>query len=140
MIDLSICQLDTEAEEKQKEKFINFFYLMHFWMKALENEKTLSSFFIKNRYDNTAIYGLGLLGKHLKDQLEKESFPIMYIIEKDVIIYNDTEYDLTKYIDIIPVADIIVVTPLMEYTLIKNRLEKLTNSKIVSLEEVILSL
>jgi len=32
------------------------------------------------------------------------------------------------------------VTPLMEYTSIKEKLEKLTNSSIISLEEVILRL
>ena len=109
-------------------------------MKALEEGKDVSLFFRRNGYKNTAIYGMGDLGKHLKIQLEKSSFPVVYTIQRDVINYNDAEYDLKKDINSIPKADAVVVTPLMEYTSIKEKLERLTNSSIISLEEVILRL
>lgn len=57
-----------------------------------------------------------------------------------MINYNGTDFDLIKDINSVPKADAIVVTPLMEYTSIKEKLEKLTNSSIISLEEVILRL
>ena len=83
---------------------------------------------------------MGELGKHLIVQLEKSSFPVVYTIQRDVINYNGTDFDLIKDINSVPKADAIVVTPLMEYTSIKEKLEKLTNSSIISLEEVILRL
>ena len=140
MIDFSLYQIDEEAEQKSKEKYINFFYLMDFWMKALEEGKKVSSFFVNNQYHNIAIYGLGFLGKHLKVQLENNNFSITYTIDKNIIEYNNFRYDLGKDIDNIPKADVIVVTPITEYISIKEKLEKLTDSQIVSLEEVILSL
>lgn len=140
MIDLSIYQIDEEAEQKSKEKYINFFFLMDFWMKALEEGKEVSSFFVNNQYHNIAIYGMGFLGKHLKAQLENNNFSIIYTIDRNIIEYNNFKYDLSKDIDNIPKADIIVVTPITEYISIKENLVKLTDSKIVSLEEVILSL
>ncbi|MCM1047753.1 MAG: hypothetical protein NC433_04935 [Clostridiales bacterium] len=140
IIDLSIYQIDNEAEQKCKEKFINFFYLLHFWMKAIEEGRDISSFFIDNGYNQAAIYGTGFLGNHLMTQLENSSFPVIYTIDKNIIRYNNAEHDLMNDISNIPEADVIVVTPIMEYKSIKEKLEKLTSSKIVSLEEVILSL
>jgi len=140
MTDFTMFQIDNAAEQNQKEKFINYFFIMNFWMKALEEGKDVSSFFKRNGYSNTAIYGMGDLGKHLIVQLEKSSFPVVYTIQRDVINYNGTDFDLIKDINSVPKADAIVVTPLMEYTSIKEKLEKLTNSSIISLEEVILRL
>lgn len=140
MVDFTMYQIDDAAEQKLKEKFINFFYIMNFWMKALEQGKNVSSFFERNGYSNVAVYGMGELGKHLTIQLEKSSFPVVYTIQRNVINYNGAEYDLIKDINRIPKADAIVVTPLMEYTSIKEKLEKLTSSSIISLEEVILRL
>lgn len=140
IIDLSIYQIDNDAEQKCKEKFINFFYLMHFWMKALEEGKSISSFFINNRYNKVAIYGVGLLGNHLINQLENNSISVIYTIDKGMLRYNNDEYSLMNDFNNIPKADVIVITPIMEYISIKEKLKKLTDSKIVSLEEVILSL
>lgn len=140
MIDLSIYQIDDEAEQKSKEKFINFYYLMHYWMKAIEDGKSISSFFINNSYNNIAVYGTGSLGNHLIIQLESSSVSVIYTIDKDIIRYNNDEYNLINGISNIPKADVIVVTPIMEYISIKEKLKKLTDSKIISLEEVVLSL
>lgn len=140
LIDVSLYQIDTEGEQRNKEKFINFFYLMDFWMNILEEGKEVASFFENNQYRNAAIYGLGLLGKHLQNQLENSNFPVVYTIDKNIVQYNDSEYRLTDATDIISKADVIVVTPIMEYALIKEKLMRLTSSKIISLEEVILSI
>ena len=139
-IDIALYQIDTEGEQRNKEKFINFFYLMNFWMNILEEGKEVASFFVNNQYQNAAIYGLGLLGKHLQNQLENSNFPVVYTIDKNIVQYNDSEYRLTDATDIISKADVIVVTPIMEYALIKEKLMRLTSSKIISLEEVILSI
>lgn len=139
-IDIALYQIDTEGEQRNKEKFINFFYLMDFWMNILEEGKEVASFFVNNQYRNAAIYGLGLLGKHLQNQLENSNFPVVYTIDKNIVQYNDSGYGLMDATDIISKADVIVVTPIMEYALIKEKLMRLTSSKIISLEEVILSI
>ena len=44
MIDFTMFQIDNVAEQNQKEKFINYFYIMNFWMKALEEGKMYPHF------------------------------------------------------------------------------------------------
>lgn len=139
-IDKDIYIVDEIAEEKNKEKFTSLYFLLDFWMQAMEEQKEIASFFIKNNYQNIAIYGMGAIGKHIKKQLENQNFHILYSINRNEIKYNNFNYNLFKDINKIPKADVIVVTPIMEYKEIKEKLEKITSSKVISIEEVILSL
>ncbi len=139
-IDKDIYIVDEIVEKKNKEKFTSLYFLLDFWMQAMEEQKEIASFFIKNNYQNIAIYGMGAIGKHIKKQLEKQNFHILYSINRNEIKYNNFNYNLFKDINKIPKADVIVVTPIMEYKEIKEKLEKITSSKIISIEEVILSL
>ena len=79
------------------------------------------------------------LGEHLKKQLE-EDILVLYSIDRNVITYNGKDYGLQENIEKLPKPDVIVVTPVMEYKEIKENLEKVVDTDIISLEEVVLSL
>lgn len=140
LIDKNLYCIDDVAEERNKEKFINFFYLLDYWMQAIEEGKEISLFFLKRDYNNIAIYGMGILGVHLKKQLEKNNYRVCYTIDKNIIEYNNVKYDLHRDMNCVPKVDVIVITPIMEYKQIKEELEKISDVPIISLEEVVLSL
>lgn len=139
-MDTSLLQIDEEKERKNFEKYANFTYLLHFWMKALEEGKSAASFFQSRGYSEIAIYGMGILGEHLKTQLERSGCTISYTIDKSVIYCETGLYDLKTNTDRLQTADVIVVTPIIEYVEIRRELKKYANIDIVSLEEVILSI
>ncbi len=139
-MDMNLLQIDYDKEYSSLEKFANFTYLFDFWLQIIEQGKNVASFFEERQYSRVAIYGMGILGRHLKTQLDAERCKVSYIIDKGVIYFEDAQYDLLTNIYKLQKADIIVVTPVMEYIGIKRMLEEHINIKIVSIEEVILSI
>lgn len=132
--------IDEEKEKKLLEKYANFVFLLDFWMKLIEDGKDIDAFFRKRGYDNISIYGMGILGKHLKCQLENAGLSVLFVIDSDKIFYDDRCFNLDTEISRIRQPDVIVVTPIVEYKGIREKIEKLTTAKIISLEEVILSI
>lgn len=139
-IDVGLMVIDEEAEKRNFEKFTNFYFLLDFWMKLMEKGISISSYFEERKYSNIVIYGNGAIGKHLQTQLRNDGKDILYIIERNVIYYMNKKYELKKDINKLPRPDVIVVTPIMEYSSIKAELKKNVDTEIVSIEEIILSL
>ena len=138
-IDKSIVIIDEKKEKKTLEKYANYYFLLDFWLKSMEQGKKISSFFENRKYKSISIYGMASLGEHLKKQLE-EDILVLYSIDRNVITYNGKDYGLQEDIEKLPRPDVIVVTPVMEYKEIKENLEKVVDTDIISLEEVVLSL
>ena len=81
------------------------------------------------------------LGKHLKVQLEQhDNIEILYTIERENIDYQNQYYLLKEDIKKLPKPDVIIVTPVMEYESITEKLQELIECPIISIEEVILSI
>lgn len=139
MIDETLLRVDYNREKKDLEKYVNYYFLLDFWMKNIEDGKTVSMFFERRRLRSIAIYGMASLGRHLTEQLSESLKPI-YTIDNGIISYKGNEFPLEKGIKEIESPDVIVVTPLLEYLSIKKYLLSLVNVEIISLEEVILSL
>lgn len=124
-------------EEADLNKYANYYFLMHYWMKNIEEGKNLDNFFISRGYKKIAIYGTGALGMHLENQLSEQFKPI-YTVDRGIIQYNGQSIPMKEAEDIVNKADVIVVTPVGDYEIIKTNI----NYKIdvISLEEIILSL
>lgn len=131
--------IDEKKEKNLLEKYANYYFLMDFWMKNVEAGKSLASFFDKRGYKSVAIYGMAALGKHLCIQLPKE-LQLIYTIDRGIITFKDQQLVMEDSINKIIKPDVIVVTPIMEYSVIKEQISLLIDIDIVSLEEIILSL
>ena len=136
----ALFQVDEQAEKKDLEKYANFTFLFDIWMRDMEDGKQAASFFWERGYKTAAVYGMGLIGKHLLRQLEHTGVEVLYTIEQGRISYRGGSYELEQIKTAAPQPDVIVVTPLLEYESIRDSLEKLTDCAIVSAEEVILSI
>lgn len=139
-ISTSVFEIDEIIEKNNAEKYTNYYYLLHFWMKLLEQEKKVSSFFAERGYEKIAIYGRGPIGEHLNFQLGKEDYQVIYIVDNNNIFYMNKVYDFYSNINSMPIPDVIVVTPVMEYKEIVAKLKVYIDTNMVSIEEVVLSL
>lgn len=139
-INEDIVVIDELADKNNLEKYTSYYYLLNHWMKLLEEGIRLSSYFDANGYYKIAVYGNGDIGKHLVTQLQEDSKNILYVINRDNIFYKDYIYKIKDDIVRLPLPDVIVVTPLMEYLSIKMKLKNFFDTKIISIEEIILSL
>ena len=132
--------IDVNREKMDLEKYTSLFYLMDFWMKAMEDGKKVSSFFTERKWHKVAIYGMGAAGKHLYRQLQDSPVQVLYTMDRKKVCYQNQEYELDKAFEMLPAPEVLVVTPIMEYQSIKDKMKEKTSCRILSLEEVILSL
>lgn len=139
IIDERLICIDENREMQNLEKYANYYFLLEIWMQNMEKGVEVDTFFKRRGYGTIAIYGMASMGKHLQSQLE-DRVTILYTIDKEIITYKNRKYAMKDSIQMLPRPDVIVITPVLEYLSIKEKILENTDVNIVSLEEVILSL
>jgi len=127
---------------KLSEKNENILQIERKWITLKQNGNDIASMLIEKDIYEIAIYGYGVLGRLLLQELKDSSVLVKYIIDRQKI-------KLEEGIDL-PVitngsgsskqmkkVDAVVVTAIMAYEEIRKELGKETNVKIISLEELI---
>lgn len=99
-----------------------------------EERKSLTDWFVKNGYKNVAVYGYGILGKHLIYEIESKDIEIRFVIDQNRNV--KVNYPLYSLDDDLPDVDVIVVCVPYYYGDIIKKMEK-TKIKIVSIQTII---
>ncbi len=122
----------------QKEtKFEKYFDLMNIWLELRNANCTVEKFFEDNKYYTIAIYGMGKMGKLLLNELKNSSkVKVLYAIDRRGVA-EDCGVKILTINDNLPMVDVIVVTPMLEYSEVKRMLKKKMDNSIVSIEDVI---
>ncbi len=117
------------------------FRLYDKWLRNFREGKTIESFFRDNYYWNVAIYGMGLIGMQVFDELKDSGIQVCYGIDKN------TKDRFVEGLDIITPdclrkrsqeADVIVITPVQYFYEIEKMLLGLTkDTEIVSIEQIV---
>lgn len=121
------------------ERYFQYYDLLYKWLLIKQSNIKLSDYFVKNNYQNVAIYGNGKIGKRLFFDIQSDTNVICFITgEKKSFIDNDN-------INVVCIDDLennnvcldaIIVTPIYEFDSIKfSILNKFKN--VVSIKEVI---
>lgn len=110
--------------------------LLDRWMELEEEEKSIAAWLYQYGYKNIAIYGYGILGKHLYKQLKDSVICIDYIIDqqRDKIHVPSKTYALS---DDLPQTDAVIVTATYYYNDILMQLKKKGIQKIISLATIL---
>lgn len=104
------------------------------WIRINQQKGSIEHWFYKNHYKDVIIYGMGELGGMLIHELEKTDINIICGIDK-----SSLEMPMVKTIrpnDVIPSADVIIVTPIAYYEEIKKLLQNKTDCRIISIEQI----
>ncbi len=125
-----------EEDDTKLFKMNEYFSLMNEWMFKLEDGKAVASYFIKNNFKKIAVYGYGHIAKHLLFQLQGHDVKIEYIIEQFKS-QNSVPYPTKTVSDDLEQVDVVVVTPIVEYSEIKKSVKERINCPIVSIKEVV---
>jgi len=126
---------DSKNNNKRVDKFRSYYNIL-IWIISKNEGKSLVNYFTDNSYKNIAVYGMGELGNRLIEELRSSDISVRYGIDKKAqSVYSEVE---VKGVDSkIENVDVIVVTAVFAFEEIKNELSKVTDTPIVSLEEVI---
>jgi len=130
--------LEKEVEfwSSRSARYEGYWRILDTWLGLKEEQISLESYFIDRNIHSIAVYGMGMLGKHLGKELENSSVCIEYIIDRkaDALWIGKKIYAPD---DDFPETDMIVVTATYAYTEIKRQLEEKGCENIVSLNEII---
>lgn len=130
---------DTKEIENLKEingRYRSYWTLLNDWLTLKEQGIELETYFVKRGIRSIAIYGIGLLGKHLYYELEKSVVEIKCIIDRGAA-FGKKGVLLCRPEEELPETDMIVVTATYAYSEIYEQLKERGYTNIVSLEYVI---
>lgn len=118
-----------------KSKMEVYFDILDRWMKMEEQGKALEELFVNKCWNHIAIYGYGKIGKHLYQKLKNTLVRVEYVIDQNSEFHEDN-IKIVKVGSQLPVVDVIIVTPVMEYEGIRKYLEQNQNYPVVSVEDI----
>lgn len=116
-----------------EEKYLN---MMHQWLILKQEGKGIDRYLKKQGYDMVAVYGMAIYGRHVIRELKESDIKVLYGIDRrkaDAYMKIEVLQPTEK----LPHVDAIINTVLHDHTSIKDCLAKMTDSPVVSLEDVI---
>ena len=118
-----------------EDKFENYYLFMNKWMKQRESFIEIYRFFSEKKIKSIAIYGASIMAERLSADLKDHDVEIAYYIEsRKKNIVGKKVYTMD---DELPIVDMIVVTPFLEYYAIRKKLNAKCNIPVCSIEKVI---
>lgn len=106
------------------------------WMRLKENNVFLADYLNQYNVKNIAVYGYGMLAKHLIPELNETNIIIDYIIDKGGQI-SSMQFEIYGLEDDWPAVDAVIVTVVDEFDSIYQLIKDRMNCKIFSLYEIV---
>lgn len=129
----------TQIRKKSFEvsgKYFSYTKILDMWMHIIEKGSSLERILINKGYKTIAVYGLGILGKHLVKQLRMCAVEVKYIIDRNKFLTCDDIKVITAGAEMQEV-DAVIVTPVNEYEEIETLLKQFYCVDIISLEALL---
>lgn len=118
------------------DKNLQLYKLTNEWLKAKQEGKSLAGFLAKLGYKNVAIYGMGITGERLLEELDNTDIDVKYSIDKNAKnIY--TVANVLSPDETLEEVDAVIVTTIAYYDEIEEMLSKKLKCKIVPLDDLI---
>lgn len=136
LFDRKICKKAINSIENERNKYICLFMVLELWLANKHNGIELETYLQKMGYQKVAIYGMSVLGNLLYQELKDTDIKVSYAIDKNA----DNMYfglPVIKPSEECGEVDAIIVTAILEYDRIRAALQKQTNIKIISLEDIV---
>ncbi len=113
----------------------NYYKLLCDWMRLKNRGASVADFCRINGWNKIAIYGAGEIGMLLYDEIMQSEMEVRYFIDQNKT--KEMPCAVYSVSDKLPIVDVVVITPYLEFTQICRELEKHNNLKLVSIEEMI---
>lgn len=106
------------------------------WMGLKEIDISISDYLNKYNILHVAVYGYGMLARHLLPELEKSGIIVDYIIDQSNR-RNSFKYNIKNLDDVLPEVDAVIITIVDEFDSIYNVLKKKIKSRFFSFYEIV---
>lgn len=133
------CEQLFKKEKKTKEKNRAILKMLSKWMQNKESGKTIETYLKDMDFRTIAIYGMSDAGQRLYDELNGTDIKIAYVMDKRPVDLEDSILRVSIE-DELPKVDVIIVTAIYDFPEISETLKQKTESKIISLEQIVYEL
>lgn len=127
---------EIESLTLANQRYRSYWRILDIWLTLKEKGIELSDLFQKKGISSVAIYGIGLLGKHLYYELKNSKIEVKFVIDRSRSI-GESNLSLYRPEDELPEVDIIVITPTYAYSEISAQLAARGYENVISLEWVV---
>lgn len=115
-------------------KNIQILTFLNNWLIMYQMKKNMVPYIEYMNYKNIAIYGMGVLGQRLYDELEGTSVNVAYAIDQNAVNIRDL-VDIKCPSDVLEEVDAVIVTSLYYYEEIKQAMKKKMNCPVISISD-----
>lgn len=120
---------------KRTEKFRTYYNVLNQWLFLKQEGKSLEDYFVREGYKNIIIYGMGEVGNRLFKELEECHVTVKYCMDADAPVMDSNMKVVSE--DSIEGVDAVVVTAMFALDEIEEKLHKIVDCPVISLEEVV---
>lgn len=133
---VSYCKKEIRKAYLLSEKNRFLFRTATQWLNAERTKADVINYINCREYKSIAVYGLSYLGKVLVDKLLDNNIDVKYGIDNGTVNFK---YDIPVYTieEKLPEVDVIIVTPVFSFEIIKKELSKKINCQIISLADIV---
>lgn len=138
LLGVGICKYFEDKVSGQKDARIErnnlFIQTLDRWMTLRDNGISIEQYLRKLNCKKVAIYGLGMIGNHLYEELRRTDIEIVGIDRADI--YNNYQMPIYKPDDCFEDIDLIIVTP-SGYEAVYQKLRENYSKEIMSFQQLL---
>lgn len=127
-------RLQVCIQEKVK-KHRQYAKLEQSFQKMLAGKERLKNYLNQNQINTLAVYGYGYYGKKFIKFMKECSIKVSYVLDKDAVAFVQNEWKIRTLEDELDTVDLIVITPILDFEIIKEKLSEKTDIKCMSLDK-----
>lgn len=128
----------ASSKKRQNPLYPWGFYVLDKWLQIKSRGDSLVTYFDDNSIKRIAIYGLGVLGKRLYEELQQEKVKIVCGIDQNAKNIQIDNLEIRTLEDEFPQVDAVVVTPVAFREIEKEIYQKAGwRTEVVSIEDVV---
>ncbi|MGE9842295.1 glycosyltransferase WbsX family protein [Selenomonas bovis] len=129
-------QAENSVLQANCDRYRGYWQVMDQWLMLLESGKSIVNWLRVHGYAQVAVYGYGMLGKHLVRQMEQEQLPPVYLIDQQPE-KDSGSLPLMTLEDELPAADLVIVTVQYDFPAIQQKLKEKVAAEIRPLDWLI---
>lgn len=120
----------------ERDKYFVLFLILEQWISNKQNHITVEDYLKQKRYQSAAIYGMGVLGNLLYQELKDSTIQIEYAIDRNA---NDMHFDIpvVRPSDPYKKTDVIIVTVAADYDKVEGYIKRKSRIPVLPLEEIV---
>ena len=110
-----VLRAENNSLVRKTERYRGYWKTLDAWVSLLENGGNPADCLRKMGYQSIAIYGYGMLGRHIAHQLGKDGINVKYAIESQKGKDAADDMEIYSLNDNLPAVEAVIVTVLYEY-------------------------